>query len=135
MAEPAGWAWWDAAWVVVGYGALWLENRADNVLRAFRLEQASSGRSGEVLQRDVWAWCRHPNYLGELGFWLALALAGYLATGVAMTWAGFAAMVVLFVGISIPMIDKRQLGNKPAYADYKNRVPSLIPRPPTVPKS
>ena len=127
IAEPVAWSSWDALWILIGYGALWLENRADNVLRAFRQSQAAAGRTGEVLDHDVWAWCRHPNYLGELGFWLSLAIAGYLVTGVGMAWAGIAGMVVLFVAISIPMIDKRQLANKPAYANYRTRVPSLIP--------
>ena len=39
-------------------------------------------------------------------------------------------MIILFVFISIPMMEKRQLENKPEYADYRNEVSSLIPRPP-----
>ena len=78
----------------------------------------------------MWAWCRHPNYLGALGFWFALALAGYVATGALLAWLGAAAMLVLFLGVSIPMIDRRQLANKAAYADYVREVPTLLPRPP-----
>lgn len=114
---------WDGLWIVIGFSALWLEYRADNVLRAFR----QSAQSGEVLRHDVWSRCRHPNYLGELGFWLALACAGYIGSGSGWSWIGFVGMVLLFVGISIPMIDKRQLANKPDYAQYKRDVPSLIP--------
>ena len=117
----------DLIWVVIGLGSVYLEFRADNVLRAFRLDQSNAG---QVLQVDVWQYCRHPNYLGELGFWLALAIAGYLHSGDPMAWLGFASIVILFVFISIPMIDKRQLASKPGYAAYRERVPSLIPRPP-----
>ncbi len=120
---PLGWL--DEVWVVLGFAALGLEARADNVLRRFRQQ----GRS-EVLREDVWGWCRHPNYLGELGFWFALALAGYAATGDPLTWLGAVAMLGLFLGVSIPMIDRRQLANKPAYADYRLEVPALLPRPP-----
>ena len=117
----------DLVWIVVGYGALYLEYRADNVLRRFRLDESNQGR---VLQEDVWGWCRHPNYLGELGFWLALAIVGYQVSASLWAWAGIAAMIALFVGISVPMIDKRQLANKPDYAQYKSRVWAFIPLPP-----
>lgn len=115
----------DLIWLLIGASAVWLEFRADNILRAFRLNPENSQ---QVLDYDVWSWCRHPNYLGEIGFWLALAIAGYLASGSLYAWVGFVAMVMLFIGISIPMIDKRQLGNKSKYAAYHKQVPSLIPR-------
>lgn len=131
LPQPA-WQWWDFIWLSVGAGSLWLEFRADNVLRAFRLQARSkehmqAGPAGKVLQHDVWAWCRHPNYLGELGFWFSLALAGYLTTADPLAWLGFVAMVLLFTTISIPMIDKRQLANKAEYAAYRDAVPALIP--------
>ena len=114
----------DLSWLGVGFGALWLEYRADNVLRAFRQDPQNQG---QVLVKDVWSWCRHPNYLGELGFWLALAVYGFITTSNLWSWLGFVCMVVLFVGISIPMIDKRQLENKPDYATYKKTLPALLP--------
>ncbi len=125
LAEPSrALGWLDVLWIVIGFGALWLEFRADNVLRAFRLDPASNGG---VLRHDVWAWCRHPNYLGELGFWLALGLAGYAASGQPLSGLGFVLMLGLFLVVSIPMIDKRQLANKPDYEAYRREVPALIP--------
>lgn len=115
----------DLVWFGIGLAAVALEYRADNVLRAHRLDTA---RQGQVLREDVWGWCRHPNYLGELGFWFALGLCAYMATGLLFSWLGFALMLALFFGVSIPMIDKRQLGSKPAYADYKAQVPSIVPK-------
>ena len=115
----------DLIWLCLGFLAVWLEFRADNVLSAFR---QNSDNSKKVLDYDVWNWCRHPNYLGEIGFWLALAIAGYIGSGSHLSWVGFLAMVALFLGISIPMIDKRQLANKAKYAQYHAQVPSLIPR-------
>ena len=123
--EMAPWAVFDWLWLFVGFAALWLEARADNVLRAFRADKANHGK---VLRSDVWAWCRHPNYLGEIGFWAALGIAGYGVTGNLWSWAGTALMLGLFIGISIPMIDKRQLANKPDYAAYKAEVGGLLPK-------
>ena len=113
----------DGLWFLLGSAALWLEYRADNVLRRHRLDPDRTG----VLREDVWSWCRHPNYLGELGFWLALGLCGYLVTGELFAWLGFVLMVGLFLGVSIPMIDKRQLANKPEYTAYRSEVAPLIP--------
>ena len=118
---------WDVAWILVGGGSLYLEFRADNVLRGFRRQPAPPGT---VLTADVWGWCRHPNYLGELGFWLSLGMAGYVADESLLNAVGFVAMVCLFVFISIPMIEKRQLASKPDYLEYKRRVFSLLPTPP-----
>ncbi len=129
--EPLPLYWLDGIWVVVGFSALLLETRADQILRRFRHHPE---RRGEVLREDVWGWCRHPNYLGELGFWFALGIAGFAVSGSWLSGLGSAVMVLLFVGVSIPMIDKRQLANKPAYAIYQAEVPSLVPSLRRVPR-
>ena len=78
----------------------------------------------------VWAWCRHPNYLGEVGFWWGIFLFA-LAAGWTNWWTivGPIAMTVLFVGISVPLMDRR-MRRRPGYAEHVERVPALIPRPP-----
>ncbi len=117
---------WDVAAVIITAAALWLETKADWELHKFRAQRQDSA---EVLNTGVWAWCRHPNYLGEIGFWIGIFLFGYAASGntahhIAM---GPLAMILLFVFISIPMIDKRLVANKPGYADYKATTLALIP--------
>ena len=83
-----------------------------------------------MLDHGVWAWCRHPNYLGEIGFWVSLFLFGVSAWGdiYPWSWLGPASMLVLFVGISIPMIERKLMTDKPQYARYRSRVKMLIPR-------
>lgn len=125
LSNPTPIGWLDLVWLSIGLAAVGLEYRADNVLRAHRLDPS---KQGEVLREDVWGWCRHPNYLGELGFWFALGLCAYLGTGLWISWLGFVLMLALFFGVSIPMIDKRQLSSKPAYADYKATVPAILPK-------
>ena len=44
--------------------------------------------------------------------------------------AGPIGMVLLFVLASIPMMEKRQLERKPAYADYQHSTSFLVPWPP-----
>ena len=83
------------------------------------------------MMSGLWAWCRHPNYLGEMGFWWGLWLLGIAAdAGVWWTVVGPISITLLFVGISIPMIDRRHVARRPGYAEHMRAVPSLLPRPP-----
>lgn len=115
----------DGLAVGVAVAAIWIETQADLELHRFRRQRESAR---DVLTTGVWRWCRHPNYLGEIGFWLALALfAG--AAGVASVWAyaGVLAMLVLFEFISIPMIEKKLVEAKPEYRAYCQRTFRLLP--------
>jgi steroid 5-alpha reductase family enzyme len=115
----------DVIGLIVGTGAIWIETSADAALHRFRDSRASSA---EVLDTGIWGWCRHPNYLGEIGVWVAVALFGVAAGGEGwMVWAGPVAMVALFAGISIPMIETKLMQDKPGYAAYRARVAMLVP--------
>jgi len=116
----------DVLATLVGAGALWIEYTADNQLREFRLNPENSGKT---LATGVWAWCRHPNYLGEIGFWVALYVFSWAAVGSASldlaVW-GPVSMIVLFVAISIPMIDKR-LSAREGFEAHKANTFALFP--------
>ncbi|MDX1907009.1 MAG: DUF1295 domain-containing protein [Bacteroidia bacterium] len=116
----------DALAFVVTAGAILLEAVADEQLRAFRLKKRAPE---EILATGVWAWCRHPNYLGEILFWWGLYLFG-LAASRDWWWTivGPLAMTLMFVFISIPMIDNRMKKKRPAYAAHIKQVPALLPR-------
>jgi steroid 5-alpha reductase family enzyme len=120
--------WLDIVAVVVGLGSVALSFTAD--LQMYRF--ARTKQPGEVMERGLWGWSRHPNYLGEIGFWFSLALFG-LATSPSDWWwifVGAIAMVALFLGASIPMMEQRSLERRPRYQDVIDRVPMLLPRPP-----
>ena len=53
----------------------------------------------------------YPNYFGEFGFWVAMALFGVAAAPGQAWWlfAGAAAMLAMFLGASIPMMETRSL--------------------------
>lgn len=88
---------------------------------------------GEVCTVGLWNRSRHPNYLGEILMWWGIYLL-YLTIGlsdrslgvVLLPAVGALANTCLFVFISIPMMEKRQLANKPGYADYRKKVRMLI---------
>ena len=88
---------------------------------------------GEVCTVGLWNRSRHPNYLGEILMWWGIYLL-YLTIGlsdrslgvVLLPAVGALANTSLFVFISIPMMEKRQLANKPGYAEYRRKVRMLF---------
>lgn len=118
------------AWLafVVGMAAVTLELAADTQMHRF----VAGRQPGAVMDRGLWGWSRHPNYLGEIGFWLSMALFGVSAAPRDFWWlfVGVAVMVAMFLGASIPMMEKRSLERRPHYQDVIDRVPRLLPRPP-----
>lgn len=123
-----GLAWLTHIALVVGLAAVTVELVADVQLHRFVRDR----RPGEVLDRGLWSWSRHPNYFGEFSFWLALALFG-VAAAPADTWwpsLGALAMLGMFLGASVPMMETGSLQWRPGYQDVVQRVSRFVPRPP-----
>lgn len=88
---------------------------------------------GEVCMRGLWNISRHPNYLGEILMWwgiyiiyLTVAYGNHSWEMILLPAAGALANTCLFVFISIPMMEKRQIANKPGYSEYRRKVRMLI---------
>jgi steroid 5-alpha reductase family enzyme len=123
--HPFGWL--DVLGVAVTTGAIAIEAVSDLQLRRF---MSSRRERGAMLDTGLWAWCRHPNYLGEMGFWWGLWILGTAARPAWWTAAGPLAITVLFVFISVPMKDRRMLQNHPEWAARMKRIPAFLPLPP-----
>ncbi|MXP22109.1 DUF1295 domain-containing protein [Gordonia sp. HNM0687] len=124
----AGPMWLVVVAFLVGMAAITLETIADGQLRRF----VRSARAGEVMDHGVWGWSRHPNYFGEFSFWFAIALFGVAASPADAWWLfiGAAAMLALFEGASIPLMERRSLARRPGYQAVIDRVPRFVLRPP-----
>jgi steroid 5-alpha reductase family enzyme len=120
--------WIDTIALLIGLGAVALELVADLQMHRFIRHR----QPGEVMDRGLWSWSRHPNYVGEVGFWLSLALFGVAASPGDAWWlfVGVVAMLAMFLGASIPMMERRSLERRPDYQDVIDRVPRFVPRPP-----
>lgn len=77
---------------------------------------------GEVCKVGLWKQGRHPNYFGEIMMWWGV----WLMNPLPFLLAGPIAMTCLFLFISIPLMEGRQLKNKPGYAEYKKETRILI---------
>lgn len=124
------WLTWVA--FAIGVAAVTCELVADTQMHRFVSAARHSIAQDRVMDQGLWAWSRHPNYFGEIGFWFALALFGLAASPPDWWWQfiGVALMVAMFLGASIPMMEKRSLERRPRYQDVIDRVPRLVPRPP-----
>ena len=118
----------DIVATLLGVAAVALELVADVQMHRF----VRTRQPGQVMDRGLWGWSRHPNYLGELTFWFSLAVYGVAASPSDAWWlfAGTAGMLAMFLGASIPMMEQRSLERRPGYQDVVDRVPRLLPRPP-----
>lgn len=120
------WLTWVAFFI--GLSSVTIELVADTQMHRF----VAAHQPGAAMDTGLWAWSRHPNYFGEITFWFALALFGMAASPRNAWWllAGTILMVAMFLGASIPMMEKRSLQRRPQYQDVIDRVPRLVPRPP-----
>jgi len=114
-----------AAVILLGIG---FELVADEQLRHVVV---SNLERGKLLDTGLWAWSRHPNYFGEMSFWWGLWLFG-VAADASWWWTvvGPLAITLMFVFVSLPMIETRMAARREGWAEYVKRVPLVIPRPP-----
>lgn len=113
----------DIIAAALGLLAVTLQLTADAQMHRFRKHN-----KGKVLNTGLWKWSRHPNYLGEVLMWTSVFLFG-LANG-ATIWPFILcplAMLLMFVFISIPMMEKRQ-SSKPGWSEYVKQAGLLLPK-------
>lgn len=94
---------------------------ADKQIHDFR-----AANPGKYCNVGLWMHGRHPNYFGEIQFWWGIWIMYAVLNGLDWFVCGPIAMTVMFVGISVPLMEKRQLQNKPGYAEYRKQTRMLI---------
>lgn len=118
-----------AVWVA-GFS---IEVIADRQKSAFR---ANPENKGNYINTGLWAWSRHPNYFGEITLWTGIAI---MSLPILSGWQWAALISPIFVTLlltkvsGIPLLTRKakaKWGDDPAWQDYFNSTPALIPRPP-----
>lgn len=105
-------------------GATLLELVSDIQMKKFR--QTNTDKQ-KVMDKGLWAYSRHPNYLGEVTFWWGVLLYSFSNINTPLfVVIGAVAITLLFLFISIPMLENKMLASRPAFRDYKKRVSMLL---------
>ena len=94
---------------------------ADTQIHRFREEHP-----GQYCNVGFWKHGRHPNYLGEISMWWGVWTMYVSVYGLDWLVLAPVAMTALFLFISIPIMERRQLQNKPGYAEYRKKTRMLI---------
>ncbi len=117
---------WSVLGVLVMLFGVALEYFAD---RDMHKHLAAAASSGSVCRVGLWNYSRHPNYLGEITFWVGVFLT-MLLSDFSSWYLGVGALMValLFNCVSIPLMEKRQMQRRPEYAQYKKEVSRLLLR-------
>ena len=68
----------DVVATLVTLFAIAIEATADEQLRRYR---ARTTAPGAIMEEGLWAYSRHPNYFGEISFWVGLFLFALAANG------------------------------------------------------
>ena len=110
---------------VIALIAVAIETIADEQMRLFRNDKSNDGTT---MAKGLWYYSRHPNYFGEIMFWVAIYLMA-LITIKTPIWliVAPASMLMLFAFISCPMMDARSLQRRHDYKSYMTKTSSLIP--------
>ena len=125
--QPLDWAF--ALGVLVWGAGFAIEIVADRQKTAFRADPANEG---QFIRTGLWAWSRHPNYLGEIVLWVGVAV---VALPVMQGWQFIGLISPLFVFVLLNYVSgvrllekqgKRRWGNDPAYQEYVANTPVLL---------
>lgn len=107
---------------------LGFETIGDAQLARFKADPANAG---QVMDRGLWAWTRHPNYFGDALVWWGIFVVASPVPGGAATVVGPAVMTFLLLRITgVPILERRLSRHRPGYAEYVARTPAFLPRPP-----
>jgi len=125
-------SWWVLPLVVgaivwlIGFG---FESIGDAQLKAFKADPASAG---QVMDRGLWRYTRHPNYFGDATVWWGIFLVSLGAGGWA--WLGVIGPVVMTTLLrrvsGVTLLEKSLVKRRPGYEDYVRRTSPFLPRPP-----
>ena len=93
--------------------------------------KSDPGSKGQVMDRGLWRYTRHPNYFGDFCVWWGLWLVALPAGGTWWTAIGPIVMTVLLTRVSGKALLERDMASRrPGYADYVRRTSGFFPLPP-----
>jgi steroid 5-alpha reductase family enzyme len=97
-------------------------------LADFELHRFKASSQG-LCQQGLWAYSRHPNYLGEILIWIGFACFGM---NTLWGWLGLCSPLGLYCimrYITVPLTEKTSIHSKgQMYINYQNTTPMIFPK-------
>lgn len=124
MASERPWGWLDTLGVAVVVFGIVFEAVGDAQLASFKSRPENRG---QVMNRGLWRYTRHPNYFGEFCVWWGFYLIALSAGG---WWALLSPLLmsVLLMKVSGVALLEKDIGERrPAYRDYIARTNAFFP--------
>ncbi|MEO5981691.1 MAG: DUF1295 domain-containing protein [Pedococcus sp.] len=112
--------------LVWGMG-LTFEAVGDAQLKAFKVDASNQGK---VMDRGLWSWTRHPNYFGDSCVWWGIYLVAASAWPGILTVLSPVVMTYFLVFATGARLLEKHMGERPGYAQYRERTSYFLPRPP-----
>lgn len=114
--------------IVLALTGIIFETIGDAQLEAFRKDPASAG---QVMDRGLWRYTRHPNYFGDALTWWGIYLVAFdSGTG---AWTILSPMFLTWTlakWSGAALLERGLKKSRPGYADYVARTSGFIPWPP-----
>ena len=90
--------------------------------------KADASNKGQVMDRGLWRFTRHPNYFGECCTWWGLYLIALAAGGAAWSIVSPLLITVLLLKVSgVSLLEADIAERRPAYRDYIVRTNAFVP--------
>lgn len=114
--------------VLVWTVGIFFESVGDFQLSRFKADPANQG---QVMDRGLWRYTRHPNYFGDFCVWWGIWIVS-AATGVGIyTIVGPVVMTFFLLRVSGVAMLERSIGKRrPGYDEYARRTNAFFPAPP-----
>jgi steroid 5-alpha reductase family enzyme len=119
---------WGVAGAAIALIGIAFESIGDAQLERFRADPANKG---QVMDKGLWRYTRHPNYFGDFTTWWGIFIVGIAAGAPWWTVVG-----PLFLSFTLtrwsgaPMLEHSLKKRRPGYDDYIRRTSGFFPLPP-----
>lgn len=120
----------DVLGIITALSAVTIQYFSDRQLNRFR--STDEYKKGGIFRSGLWKYSRHPNYFGEVLFWVSMMFFGISAglhksyPVVVLVFVGPALMAAFF-RFSSWLMDVRSLERRPHYKRVMDEVSAMIP--------
>ena len=127
-ASPLGWL--DGFGLLLAAVGVMFEGVGDYQLARFK---ADPSNRGQVLDRGLWRYTRHPNYFGDFLVWWGIYLVALSGGAFATIFSPLLMSWLLMRVSGVTLLERSLVHSKPGYADYIGRTSAFFPWPPSAP--